>query len=251
MDFSSTLANVAKNIAGKLGGSKAVIVNLATQDLVTDVQFNPSEYRVTDAVSFNEESRREKDRPVVSFGGRNTSTLNVKLYFDCDEPMSISSLAGSVMSLMSDNSDKSNAQLMSSPILEKIDKIVELTKIDGDEHMPPAVAFVWGALQFMGYITSATTTYTMFDKAGRPLRATVDLVMKGNNGALDERKSPMSSPDRTKARIMTEDTNIWNIAEKEYGDVREWRRIADANGIMNPLDIPVGQVLKVPAIIDR
>ena len=62
--------------------------------------------------------------------------------------------------------------------------------------------------------------------------------------------SPLLSPDRTKARTMTEDNNIWNIAEKEYGDVREWRRIAEANNIMNPLDIPVGTVLKVPSIND-
>ena len=86
------------------------------------------------------------------------------------------------------------------------------------------------------------------DKSGKPLRATADLSMNGFNSAVTEQKSPLLSPDRTKARTMTEDNNIWNLAEKEYGDVREWRRIADANDIMNPLDIPVGTILKVPSI---
>ena len=90
----------------------------------------------------------------------------------------------------------------------------------------------------------------MFDKSGKPLRALVDLKLKGFNGGASEMLSPLLSPDRTKARTMTEDNNIWNIAEKEYGDVREWRRIAEANNIMNPLDIPVGTVLKVPSIND-
>ncbi len=244
MGLSSTLGNVVSNLASKFSGSKAVIINAADAQNPIQVQFNPAEYKITDNVSFHEEERRGDNEPVVTYSGTTSSTLNVKLYFDCDEIPSISTIKSTVTSLVSD----SGSDLMSSPILKQIDKIVELTKIDGDEHRPPQVAFVWGALQFAGFITSATTTYTMFDKAGRPLRATVDVVMKGSNIALDQRKSPLMSPDRTKARVLTEDSNIWSIAEKEYGDVREWRRIADANGIMNPLDIPVGKVLKVPSI---
>ena len=131
-----------------------------------------------------------------------------------------------------------------------INKISALTKIDGDKHQPPGCVFVWGSLQFAGFVESVGVTYTMFDKSGKPLRATADLSMNGFNSAVTEQKSPLLSPDRTKARTMTEDNNIWNLAEKEYGDVREWRRIADANDIMNPLDIPVGTVLKVPSIND-
>ncbi len=250
MGLSSTLGNVVSNLASKFSGSKAVIINAADTSNPIEVQFNPAEYKITDSVSFNEEERRGDNEPVVTYSGTTTSTLNVKLYFDCDEMLSISTLKSKVQSLMSLTQEPNPTDLMSSPILKQIDKIVELTKIDGDEHRPPQVAFVWGALQFAGFITSATTTYTMFDKAGRPLRATVDVVMKGSNIALDQRKSPLMSPDRTKARVLTEDSNIWSIAEKEYGDVREWRRIADANGIMNPLDIPVGKVLKVPSIND-
>ena len=101
---------------------------------------------------------------------------------------------------------------------------------------------------FSGFAENVGVTYTMFDKKGKPLRAIVDLTIAGYSGVLTEQKSPRMSPDRTKARTMTEDNNIWNMAQNEYGDVREWRRIADANGIMNPLDIPVGKVLRVPSI---
>ena len=139
----------------------------------------------------------------------------------------------------------------SKDITKTIDKITSLTVIDGDTHQPPGVVFVWGSLQFSGYADNVVVTYTMFDNMGKPLRAVVDLTLKGLNGASSEQKSPFMSPDRTKARTMTEDTNIWNMAEKEYGDVREWRRIADANGIMDPLDIPVGKVLRVPSINER
>ena len=249
MGFTSTITNIITNVAGKLAGTKAYIIKATDPSSPLEVQFNPSEYKITDSVDYHEETRRGDSEPVVSYQGTATSTLNVKLYFDCDEEKSIASLAGNIMSLLNEPPADA-AQMMNNPLLKKVDQIVQLTRIDGDEHMPPVVGFVWGSLQFIGYMNSATTTYTMFDKAGRPLRATVDIVMKGSNAALDQRKSPLMSPDRTKARIMTEDTNIWAIAQKEYGDVREWRRIADANGIMNPLDIPVGKVLKVPSIND-
>ena len=136
-------------------------------------------------------------------------------------------------------------------ISKTIKRLTDLTILKGEEHEAPTVEFIWGTTDFFGYAESVAVTYTMFDNLGKPLRAAVDLTIRGTNGYISMKASPPQSPDRTKARIMTEDNNVWNIAEKEYGDVREWRRIADANGIMNPLDIPVGEVLRVPSITDR
>ena len=240
MGFSTTLAKAAVKVAEKLSSAKAVLVIARGSGEQIPVQFNPSEYRITEGTKFSEETRRKKDEPVVDFNGRPLATLNVKLYFDCDVISSAGSLVSSAMSLLTGGSEND--------ITKTIDKISSLTIIDGESHQPPGVVFAWGSLQFMGYAESVSTTYTMFDNKGKPLRAVVDLTIKGTNGAVSEKKSPLMSPDRTKARTMTEDNNIWNMALKEYGDMREWRRIADANGIMNPLDIPVGTVLRVPSI---
>ncbi|MCR4780971.1 MAG: hypothetical protein K5876_07745 [Ruminiclostridium sp.] len=243
MGFTTTLANAAIKVADKFSSAKATIVIAGEKPEQIPVQFNPSEYRISERTQFTEKTRRKKDEPVVDFNGRPLASLSVKLYFDADEITSVTSVASGAVNTLLGNDD-------SKDITKKINKITSLTIIDGKSHQPPGAAFVWGALQFLGYVESVSTSYTMFDNKGKPLRAVMDLSMKGMNGPSSEKKSPFMSPDRTKARVMTEDNNIWNIAQKEYGDVREWRRIADANGIMNPLDIPIGKVLRVPSIDD-
>ena len=245
MGLTSTLAKAAIMAASKIIGSKAMLIVVKDEPEEIPVQFNPSEYSITDSSSYSQTERRKKDEPVVSYNGNQLSKLSVKLYFNCDEPLSASGIKSTAEKLLSDEEFKED------DITEPINKISGLTTIDGDNHMPPGCIFIWGSLQFAGYAESVGVTYTMFDKTGKPLRAVVDLTMRGFNGALGERESPFMSPDRTKARTMTEDASIWSIAQKEYGDAREWRRIADANDIMNPLDIPVGRVLRVPSINDR
>ena len=39
------------------------------------------------------------------------------------------------------------------------------------------------------------------------------------------------------------------IAHEEYDDAGEWRRIADANGIMDPREVKPGTVLMLPPIL--
>ena len=244
MGFSSTIAKAAVKVAEKLKRTNAVIIIDGDSPEQIPVQFNPSEYRITDRSSFSQKERRNDNEPVINYKGSPLSTLSVKLYFNSDEPLSVSSATAAVGSLISgkESEDKD--------ITKSINKIISLTRIDGDKHKPPGCVFAWGSLMFSGYAESVSVSYTMFDKNGKPLRAVVDLSLSGFNDPPEQRKSPFMSPDRTKARTMTSDNSIWNIAEKEYGDVREWRRIADANNIDDPLNIPVGTVLKVPSIND-
>ncbi|MBR6874528.1 MAG: hypothetical protein IKN17_13575 [Ruminococcus sp.] len=242
MGITSTLAKAAVQAVSKIVGSKAVLIVAKDTPEQIPVQFNPAEYSITDGTTYAQKERRKKDEPVVNYSGTQLSRLTVKLYFNSDEFFSASgAISGAVKMLMGGEEDD---------ITKPINKITALTRIDGNTHKPPGCIFVWGSLQFIGYVESVGVSYTMFDKTGKPLRAVVDLAMRGFNGAASERESPFLSPDRTKARTLTEDTSIWGIAEKEYGDAREWRRIADANDIMNPLDIPVGRVLRVPSIND-
>ena len=242
MGITSSLTQAAVKAAGKIIGSKAMIIIEGSETDPITVQFNPSEYTIKDSSQYTQRPRRKEDEPVVSYNGNNLSTLSVKLHFNDDSFTSAGSVVKSVTSLFSDSDGKD--------MTKTINRLSSLTRIDGDNHKPPGCIFVWGSLQFSGYAENVAVTYMMFDKSGKPLRAIVDLTLRGFNGGASEMLSPLLSPDRTKARTMTEDNSIWNIAEKEYGDVREWRRIAEANNIMNPLDIPVGTVLRVPSIND-
>ena len=243
MGFSKTLKDYGKKLIGKFSGKNAAIVINGDKDNAIVAQFNPADYRIIERSEYSEAERRKENAPSVQFKGKPLASLNVKLYFDCDViPSVASAVSGAVNFLTGKDSDG---------ISNTVERLMALTVIEGEEHEPPTVEFVWGPTDFIGYAESVTATYTMFDNKGKPLRAVVDLSLRGTNGFLSEKKSPLMSPDRTKARVMTEDSNIWDIARNEYGDVREWRRIADANGIMNPLDIPVGEVLRVPSINDK
>lgn len=240
MGITSTLTNMAESLIAN-APQKAEIVVQGDKKEHIPVQFNPSEYSITTRSEYSQKTRRKEDEPVVNYNGSPLSQLRVKLIFNSDEFFSAASVASAAVSLLTGGGDDMAAT---------ISKIADLTKISGEKHQPPMCVFSWGSLQFSGFVENVGVTYTMFKSNGQPLRATVDLTMQGINLPVASRKSPFMSPDRTKARTMTEDNNIWLIAEKEYGDVREWRRIADANDIMDPLDIPVGSVLKVPSIND-
>jgi nucleoid-associated protein YgaU len=43
---------------------------------------------------------------------------------------------------------------------------------------------------------------------------------------------------------------LQSIAFKEYDDAGEWRRIAEANGIDDPLELAPGKRLLIPPILD-
>lgn len=88
----------------------------------------------------------------------------------------------------------------------------------------------------------------MFTVEGVPVRAKMDLVIAEIYDAAKAVSSPPESPDRTKYRIVTDGMSLWKLAYKEYKNAERWREIAKANGLMNPLDIKTGQVLKLPAL---
>ena len=230
----SAAAYAASTICGTASASLVVLLPVPS---TIPIQFNPSEYKITHSANYSEKERPKNDNPVVSFGGSPMSVLSLRLYFDGDSDYSDPNQSGIA-----------NAKYKEKDITKALSKISSLTNIVGSVHMPSPVVFIWGSMKFVGYVQSVSTAYTMFDKEGKPLRAIADLTISGFNADMGERASPFMSPDRTKARTLTEDASILSIAQSEYGDAREWRRIANANGIMDPLDIPVGRVLRVPSI---
>ncbi len=232
----SAAAYAAAAICGTTSASLVVLLPIPT---TIPVQFNPSEYKITYQAKYAEKERPKNDNPVVSFGGSPMSKLALRLYFDGESDYSDENLSGIA-----------NSKYKEKDITKALGKISNLTRIVGSTHMPSPVVFIWGSMKYVGYVDNVSVAYTMFDKEGKPLRAVAEVSIMGFNADIGERVSPFMSPDRTKARTLTEDTNILNIAQNEYGDSREWRRIADANGIIDPLDIPVGQILKVPSIND-
>lgn len=128
-------------------------------------------------------------------------------------------------------------------------QIIALTHIKGTLHRPPMVTFLWGSVTFKGVVTSVKQQFTMFLPIGIPVRAKLDVTFKSVNQTDFLRlMTPLESPDRTKFRTIKEGDQLWRLAEAEYGSADQWRVIAKANGISDPLDIHPGQVVKLPAL---
>ncbi len=201
-----------------------------------EVLFNPSEYQLTDGSSYSEKKIPGLDGPIIQYISGDATELSLSLFLDTYVPKSTS--------LISFGPTKESTDV--SAITKQI---ADATSIDGSMHRPPKVTFKWGSLNFEGVITKMNHTYTMFTEKGMPVRAKVSLTFKSLISPKDtKRKSPFESPDRTKYRTLRQGTGLWDIANMEYGDPDMWKVIARENGILNPLDVRPGQVVKLPAL---
>jgi len=190
------------------------------------VMFNPSQLQYTKSVQWDPQKSNGNDTARQQWTSGNPAQLSFELFFDRYEE--------------------------NSSIRGDIERILTLTVISGELHRPPMVDFVWGDFAFHGVFKQVQITYTMFLTSGQPCRAKVQCSMEE---ALDEasagRSSPAQSPDHAKMRRLKRGETLHSIAATEYDDPNEWRRIADANGIDNPLDLTPGAELLIPPIITR
>lgn len=223
-----------------MGLTKAkLVIEKESGSNTIDVLFNPSEYQLTDGAVYSEKKVPGLDGPIVQYISGEATELSLSLFLDTYVPES-SSLLSAVPGMGGNSSTDVSA-------ITK--EIAQAVSIVGSLHRPPKVTFKWGSLNFEGVITKVNHTYTMFTESGMPVRAKVNLTFKSLISPEDsKRASPFESPDRSKYRTIMEGMQLWNLAYTEYGDPGMWRVIAKENGIMNPLDIKPGQVVRLPAL---
>jgi hypothetical protein len=142
---------------------------------------------------------------------------------------------------------------------EFIEKLERLALRDHkDQHDPPTVFFFWG--KFSDKIDSYNcppmklvqldVEYTMFLNDGTPVRAKVNMSLQECKPEQEQQEQkPNQSPDHAKLVTMRRGDTLQSIANVEYENPSEWRRIADANGIDDPLNVKPGTKLLVPPIL--
>lgn len=201
-----------------------------------EVMFNPTEYNLSESANYAETVLPGVDGPIMQYVAGNLQTLTLSLQLDTNQRRIMTA-------------DHDVKVIPSKSVAPIVRNITDLLYIQGKLHRPPEVRFSWGDLNFYGIVTDVSQSYTMFTSEGTPVRAKLDLTLKSVlDVAARKRRQPLESPDRTKRRTVTAGMQLWNLALEEYGDQEAWRVIAKANGILNPLDIYPGQVLKIPAL---
>lgn len=190
-----------------------------------EVLFNPAEYTHEISNNFQETALPGLGNPIVQFVNGQSQILTMDLFFD-----TWTNAGGT------DVSDLTK-------------RFATILAIDADLHAPPPVRFMWGSFSFKAVIQSLSQKFTMFSADGLPVRATLTVSFKQYRPLSEQLDEPRrNSADKTKRRVMTADDSLWALAAREYGHVREWRRIAIANRIDNPRIVAAGTVLILPPL---
>ncbi len=209
---------------------KAKIILYGENDSTTivPVLFNPEEYNVSRSVNYAKLDVPGTDSPIMQFISGGETSLSMMLHFDTQNDY---------------------IRKTSDDVRDYMQPIMNALWIDGKLHAPPEAAFSWGGCFFKGIITDAKQSFTMFLPSGIPVRARLEITFKSSEDALGVRKrSPFESPDRTKARRVSKGTQLWRMADAEYGDPKYWRVIADLNKLYNPRKLPEGRLLQLPPL---
>ena len=204
---------------------------------IVPVLFNPAEYSIERANTYKSTPVPGLGTPLIQFINGDAATLLMDLFIDdYTDPGEVPDLSGAA-----------SGPLMSAK--DRIETIVGLMNIDRDLHAPPPVLFVWGSLRFAGVIEKVGRKVTLFHGNGWPARATLSVVFRQFRPLEEQLDNPRrQSADKTKRRQISAFESVWSIADKEYGDAREWRHIADASDVDDPEELRPGDWVKVPPL---
>jgi nucleoid-associated protein YgaU len=216
------------------------------KDQKVEFHFNPGELTVTKANKYNPSANKGGNVPSWEFSGGNPRTVSLALLFDASIP----------------REDNRGQAVQEADVRTAINKLFDFMLVDDtlkqqdgrDSHMgrPPQCRLQWARdtkYHFRCYIASCVAQYIMFNQDGAPIRATASLVL---HEALDSKQLGGTNPTSRgelgpRARQLQEGDRLDWIAYQEYGDPNEWRLIAEANRLFDPLDLRPGMVLTIPA----
>ena len=209
---------------------KAKIVNLNdASEQPIEVLFNPNEYTFIKRNRWTRTDVIGKDVPQLQFGGGDSMTLKMQLFFDTyTTGKDVRQITNRIWKLMSIN-DK-------------------LTDPKTGKGRPPEVEFQWGKIvSFKAVITEIKQVFTLFRYDGTPVRATLDVtfLQAKEGGKYPGQTPPTVGKPGYKRRVVKEGDSIDWIAYEEYGDSARWRFIAETNNLDNPRRLKPGQVLAI------
>jgi hypothetical protein len=206
------------------------------------VLFNPAEYSIERANAYKSTPVPGLGSPLIQFVNGDAATLSMELVVDdFTDPPGAPQDTGPNLSGTQAGAPMSAKQ--------RIDAIVALLDIDRHLHAPPTVRFVWGPLRFDAVLEKVGRKITLFHPSGVPARATLSVSFREFRTLARQLDDPRrESSDKTKRRQIRAADTIWLIAEREYGDVRGWRHIAEASDVDDPRALRPGRWVKVPPL---
>ncbi|MFL6074143.1 MAG: peptidase M23 [Mycobacteriales bacterium] len=193
-------------------------------------QFNPKELSLTKTAKWKRDAQRgAKKSGVPEFTGSDPCKLQLEMFLDATEHMD-------------------------SKVVTAVEKLFALCvptdqTLNQKKPSPPWVIFRWGGLTgFPAFVSSVTAKYTLFTPSGMPVRATCTVAIEEIAGATPGQNPTSGALAARKVHTVVAGDSLQMMAFQEYGDPNRWRVIAEANRIDDPMWLPPGTVLLVPAL---
>ncbi len=212
---------------------KAMITNTVTGENI-EVQFNPEEYSVNRATNFASTPILGLSAPILQFVHGNMQTLEMELFLDTRE---------------AHQSGSRTLNEAGEDVRNLTGKITGLMDIDASTHAPPVLLFTWASLTFTCVLASANQRFVFFREDGIPTRARIQVTFNEyRNTEMEAKEVKRETADYTKVHRVGQGETLCSVAQRHYGDSKQWRPIAHVNTIDDPAQLETGAVLVLPRL---
>ncbi len=188
-----------------------------------EVMFNPNEYTVS------YEAKYEGENDKKQFKVTQMPEFKVSLFYDTYER------GGTGADVRRETN--------------KIVLLMKPSKSKKKTKLPPECVFSWGLFNYRGVVTRVDQRFTMFLGSGIPVRAVVDVTF---TSSLLEKEVDVFKGLEACRKLWTVKSGerLDLIANAALKDPLKWRRIAEINKIVNPMEFPrkddIGRILLIP-----
>jgi nucleoid-associated protein YgaU len=197
--------------------------------------FNPKDYTVTKTNNWKAEAKQGSTAAKPSYTGGNPWEMTLQLLFD-------STLL----------KPKMTVKQVTQTLFDAMDATCgEGAGTGGKKNTkrPPTVTFEYGWFSFVAVVKNLSVQYTLFQPDGEPIRADVKLALMQYELERPKGQNPTTHGDGgLGAHVVRDGDSLASIAHQVYGDPTQWRAIAVANGIDDPLRLRSGRMLSVPRL---
>jgi hypothetical protein len=196
--------------------------------------FNPSELQLAQSNAWSADAMPGKGVPTLRYSGAQSGQLQLSLFFDTTaEGLPVTKYTSKILKLMD-----------VAPSLPGADE-------RSNNVRPPWVKFHWGDLHsFKAVISTLDLTFVYFSAAGVPLRAKLDLSLTQYEQelAFGPQNPTSGTPRPHRVHRVQPGETLDRIAAMHYGDSTQWRSIAAANGVEDPMALRPGVLLSIPRL---
>lgn len=216
-----------------MGGRVAAYLMTEQNDQI-DCLFNPSELTIAKSNQWNASRAPGKDAPNLEFQQGQSGTLSMSLTFDTtDTGQPVTSYTDKLLTLM------------------KVDSSLPGADSSNNSGRPPWCTFHWGDMHsFKAVVESLNLKFTYFSSDGVPLRAQANISLKQyEDEATWGPMNPTSiTPNPHSVHFLRPGETLDRIAATRYGSSARWRLVAEANGVVDPLELVPGTALVLPQL---